>query len=1256
MTPNDPTMSHSTLDAVIATYMLAVEAGNVPNRQELLDQHPEHAEALRAFFADLDRMDRVASPLRLADGLEETSVVGGGGYAALATIRYFGDYELLEEIARGGMGIVYKARQESLNRIVALKMILAGSFASSRDVQRFRSEAEAAANLDHPHIVPIYEIGEHEGHQYFSMKFVEGTSLAKHPRTDPRGEVEGMIAVIRAVHHAHQRGVLHRDLKPSNVLVDSKGTRLVADFGLAKRLADVDRSFTETGQVLGTPKYMAPEQAAGRKDLTVAADVYSLGVILYERLTGQTPFTGDNALTLLRQARESQPPQPSTIQAGLDRDLNTVVLKCLEKEPGRRYPSAGDFGDDLDRWLRSEPIQARPVSHGERCWQWCKRNPVVSGLTAAVAASLVFGIVGSTYFAVEASLRAIAESRERKRAENAENEAIVARDTIEGTLAQSLILPLNPRGETESILSEPETESLWRLAENGSDRLSLRFLEEATRSPSTARQLRARSEAGLVAALGVDPGKRERAAGILGDCLRNFENTREPPAVPGGNHDRDLESQAARNGRALHRANVALIAIALEDLGNEVTRGYANMVGRALEQNLSDDQRSELNDHLVGVSQFPHRYGGLSSTGVYSLREDARFPDYLPKFEPVVAAQMLSAAIENQSTSKSLSSMEDTLKLALALSSVAGSMRKEDAGEVCLRAAKLLERHWQGLSKVSRSLKEGWDVMRLPRALSCLGHWIDSADASTLCRPAAQWLAEALSRSKLPEGIDSDAKTQVLASGLTSVSIRLDPAEGFTLLEGALQKTPDPSLSWGLMVLSRRMPPQQAIHRLTSVMDQGSHQKGASKSFDWPQVRRHLIEGLVTAVGQLESNQSAAESRQVAELLSAFIKIEQEEDERRFLAESLACVALRMAPSEAATVCENVARTLIEALEKETGDTNGTALAQGLSRVLLRIPLLEAQANCRRAAELLLKGCEKDPSEVNRFRSLAAVCTRLPADEESRILSSALEKRPDPWTSIVLAKGLSSTASRLAPTESAKLCGQAGRMFVRSLAEESDWYERLHWSEALSNISSWLSSEDLERLCGETIKYFIRLRLEISQSHYQSTFDFQYDTSVCDCSIARLLPSLSTDKSAKMAFELSRLMCSEVGANNESYQLASGKPENLNLLLKMHDRKEEFDESKEDRSTDSQRGRIVPCRLTTQQLVELLKMPTCVGTARRVVLDHLGNRYDRRFVSHWSFVRFAQEQKLSLDFTTPPKRPDPMEPVRRMLGILDGTR
>jgi hypothetical protein len=422
-TPNDPTRSHGPLDAVIAGYLLAVEAGGVPNRQELLDCHPEHADALRAFFADLDRIDRVASPLRLAGGPDATDDAGANGHAASPTVRYFGDYELLEEVARGGMGIVYKARQMSLNRLVALKMILAGSVASSRDNQRFRAEAEAAANLDHPHIVPIYEIGDHEGQQYYSMKFVEGTSLAAHPRGDPRAEVAGLVTVARAVHHAHQQGVLHRDLKPSNVLVDPQGTWFVTDFGLAKRMAGADRSLTESGQILGTPRYMAPDQAAGRKDLTVATDVYSLGVILYERLTGRPPFVGEDALTLLRQVREAEPPRPSSIRPGLDRDLETVVLKCLDKDPARRYPGAEALADDLDRWLAGEPIMARPVTRLERAAKWARRKPTLAApYTLGLLAVVLGGLAGAAVWQWRAAQRA------RDAAKSAQAEAERQRD------------------------------------------------------------------------------------------------------------------------------------------------------------------------------------------------------------------------------------------------------------------------------------------------------------------------------------------------------------------------------------------------------------------------------------------------------------------------------------------------------------------------------------------------------------------------------------------------------------------------------------------------------------------------------------------------------------------------------------------------------------------------------------------------------------------------------------------------------------
>src|SRR6516165_6462853 len=238
--PGDP------LDAIIADYVQQVEAGQVPDREALLAQHPDLAERMRAFFADYDRLDRQAAELRLSADVNRTTDQAPPGADAtgldqLPRVRYFGDYELLEVIARGGMGVVYKARQVSLNRLVALKMILKGELATPRDVARFRAEAEAAANLDHPHIVPIYEVGEHDGQQYYAMRFVEGTSLTRRPRADARKEAGLVATIARAVHHAHQHGILHRDLKPSNILVDPMGAPSVADFGLAKRV-DADQS------------------------------------------------------------------------------------------------------------------------------------------------------------------------------------------------------------------------------------------------------------------------------------------------------------------------------------------------------------------------------------------------------------------------------------------------------------------------------------------------------------------------------------------------------------------------------------------------------------------------------------------------------------------------------------------------------------------------------------------------------------------------------------------------------------------------------------------------------------------------------------------------------------------------------------------------------------------------------------------------------------------------------------------------------
>jgi serine/threonine-protein kinase len=328
--------------------------------------------------------------------------------------RHVGGYELLEEISHGGMGVVYKARQLEPERLVALKMIRAGELAGEADVRHFRQEAQEAARLDHPNIVPIYEVGEHEGRHFFSMKLFEGGSLNKHLdryRQDRKAAAQLVATVARAVHHAHQRQLLHRDLKPGNILLDTEGQPHVADFGLAKRLGGAGDASQSMG--VGTPEYMAPEQARGDARLTTAADVYALGGILYALLAGRPPFRGNSNWDTIAQVLTKEPAPPSTYIPGCPRDLEKICLKSLEKEPGRRYGSAEALAEDLERWLRGEPVRARPLGRLARTWRWCRRKPALAGLLATLALVIVGSLIGLTALYLKAERqRRMAEHRE----------------------------------------------------------------------------------------------------------------------------------------------------------------------------------------------------------------------------------------------------------------------------------------------------------------------------------------------------------------------------------------------------------------------------------------------------------------------------------------------------------------------------------------------------------------------------------------------------------------------------------------------------------------------------------------------------------------------------------------------------------------------------------------------------------------------------------------------------------------------------
>jgi WD40 repeat protein len=306
------------------------------------------------------------------------------------------------------MGVVYRARDTALNRPVALKMILAGQFASEREVKRFRAEAEASARLDHPNIVPIYEVGEQDGRPFYTMKFMEGGTLterlaARSAPLAPREGVSLLVKIARAVHHAHQRAILHRDLKPGNILLDTQGEPHVSDFGLAKCLDSAD-GLTVSGAMLGSPSYMSPEQAAGQSErLTTASDTYSLGALLYQLLTGRPPFEAATPMATMKRVMEEEPRIPSALNSTVDRDLETICLKCLEKDPQRRYASADALAEELERCLRGEPIQALPCSAWARLWKWTRRRPGVAGPTLVAVLTTLALFVSQTVMRVRVS-------------------------------------------------------------------------------------------------------------------------------------------------------------------------------------------------------------------------------------------------------------------------------------------------------------------------------------------------------------------------------------------------------------------------------------------------------------------------------------------------------------------------------------------------------------------------------------------------------------------------------------------------------------------------------------------------------------------------------------------------------------------------------------------------------------------------------------------------------------------------------------
>jgi tetratricopeptide (TPR) repeat protein/tRNA A-37 threonylcarbamoyl transferase component Bud32 len=412
-------MDEDRLDSLLLAWQEQRQQGHDLTANDLCRDCPELTAVLGQRIAELRRMqsDDVSIHLGAADALLaaetpkwQASLANPGAPDTLKTSDQpspaaspqrdlVPGYEILRELGRGGMGVVYQARQQSLNRLVALKMILAGRHADTESLTRFLREAETIGRLRHPNVVQVYDYGSHDGKPYFSLEYLEGGSLVSKLKGEPQAPAQAarlVLLLAEAVQAAHEQGIVHRDLKPANVLLASDGTPKITDFGVAKQ---GDSGMTATGDVLGTPSYMAPEQAEGKaKDVGPAADIYSLGSILYELVTGRPPFKGESVWDTIQMVVDAEPVAPCQLQPRLPRDLETICLKCLQKEPQKRYASARALATDLQHFLSGEPIAARPIGYSERFWRWCRRKPAVASLLAGLALVLMSGFAGVTWF------------------------------------------------------------------------------------------------------------------------------------------------------------------------------------------------------------------------------------------------------------------------------------------------------------------------------------------------------------------------------------------------------------------------------------------------------------------------------------------------------------------------------------------------------------------------------------------------------------------------------------------------------------------------------------------------------------------------------------------------------------------------------------------------------------------------------------------------------------------------------------------
>jgi hypothetical protein len=1101
------------------------------------------------------------------------------------------------------MGVVYKARHLALKRVVALKMIGSGIHAEPHELARFKAEAEAVARLQHPNIVQVYEVGEWEGVPFCALEFIEGGSLAQRLSGRPLPSRDAALlveAVASAMHVAHSRNVVHRDLKPANVLLAADGTPKVTDFGLARQL-DADSGQTRAGVIMGTPSYMAPEQATGQAHAAgPATDVYALGAILYECLTGEPPFRGATVLETLEQVRSQAPVTPRTWQPRVPRDLETICLKCLQKEPERRYSSARELADDLGRFLRGEPVLARPMGPVQRTIKWARRRPAVAALLLA----LLVLAVGST--AVPIIFRLNAEAARVEQAEQRERLAREALEQVEDTLAENLMLPL---GYDRQLLTPAELEALHRLAESNSDRVRLRFLEKALARPDTAARLSRRSAVAVHGAVGLSQQRREVVVRLLLEHLRD-NRTATDARLACVYMGVALELEDAAFCQEAARAAVDILVgptdpiplyellPAVESLAPRLPPGEAAAAGRKLQEAMAKTKDDNAITLLIFAlkplaaclpsEETPAMAQQLLDVIVKTTDMNARYwlvGAYRPLVERLTPKQAGDAAQALLDTMKTTAPMSRWIP-AQALGSLVSRLPQEEARRVASATARELFESLNTSRDLSLILEPLAPHLTAEEVASAAQKMLDTlartTDRLTLSmvvhglRPLAERLnpqhARAAAQAHLAamKGTSSGITRTFSAQALGLLAARLPREEAHQVAAAAARNLLDPvapsrDLATTLEALAPQLAPEDAATSAQKLL--GAMARPTS---------RVTLPLFVPALRPLTERLTPQQASAAAQTLLGAMKTTPSDsfgDFLSFSAQAAGLLAARLPPVEARSVAAAASRMLVDSvlLDPKTMTEFCGAAVEALAPHL-------APEEVQSAARKLVDALSRTPDQSVRgfSQALAILAARLSPEEASRLSATAVPQLLDGQRphQFFMGDHLRALAARLLPEDARKVVAAAFPKLLDIVARNPRVETWL--AQALGSLAAGLTAEEASKVLGA-----------VEQKLIESMFTTEAygNLPALAEALASLAARLTPEETIKVSTVAAQKLVDAMARATIRGMVHPGRyQEGSNELI------------------------ALAARLNIDGVVDLLKRPTCVGGARRALLRELSRR------------------------------------------------